>query len=98
MAGDGAKADGPGEDVTGHAENEEYGLRSAAEFPANLRHAEGLEEYLEGIRHVMNPGISLLELSNDISRVRCDYTKSKDEEETRNQPDGSEHGWQGQYP
>ena len=34
------------------------------------------------------PRISFFELADDISRVRCDYTEPKDEEEARNQPYG----------
>lgn len=71
MVGDGAKADGPGENMTGHAENEEYGLRSAAEFPANPRHAEGLEEYLEGICHIMNLDDGINKCREAADKCRC---------------------------
>jgi hypothetical protein len=56
VVGNGTKADGPGKNVTAHAENEEYGLSSTAEFSAKTRHAKGLEKYFEGVSHVMDLG------------------------------------------
>jgi hypothetical protein len=43
--------------VTGHAENEKYGLSSAAELSSHSGHAKRLEEYFESIGHVVNLGV-----------------------------------------
>ena len=54
VVGNGVEADGPGENVTGHAENEEDGLSSATKLSAHPGHAKRLEEYLESIRHIVD--------------------------------------------
>lgn len=53
LVGNGAKADGPGEDVAGHAENEKYGLSSSTELSSYFGYAKGLKQYFESVCHVV---------------------------------------------
>jgi hypothetical protein len=54
VIGNCTKADGPGEDMAGHAENEKYGLSGSTKLSSNFGYAKGLEQYLESVCHIVN--------------------------------------------
>lgn len=54
MIGDCTEADGPGENVAGHTEDQEDSLSSTTKFPSDPGHTERLEQNLESVGHIVN--------------------------------------------
>ena len=96
MPGHGIECDGPSEDVAAHQENEEDDLRRAEELPPESLHTNGLEQHLASIRHVVHMRIRQLELSQHVTRVRCDDPQTDERDKAAHNAHGCQHRRQGQ--
>jgi len=92
MPGNGIHCDGPSQDVTGHGEYQEDGLRSAEKLLAESAQTYGCEKYLSSVCHVVDLWVCILELSYHISGIRRKDTETCDEGDASSKPDSCQHG------
>ena len=77
--------------MTSHDEDREEQLSDSEDLPSNRT-----EQHLTGISEVLNVRVALVELSDDISGVGSEETKTDDEDESWCQTQLGQSSWQGQ--